>query len=119
MFISKVRISILRLFFTHRDVPYHVRGVVREIREEINAVRRELLRMAAIKLLRSENKGNRVYYTLNMDHTFFDELLNMVYKSFDYYLFVRPGDICPLVIYPPNYLFNSSTNSTKRALDQA
>jgi hypothetical protein len=39
---SKVRIKILELLFADPNEMYHVRGIVREIKEEINAVRREL-----------------------------------------------------------------------------
>jgi hypothetical protein len=82
LFVSKVRIKIIRLFFLHPDVPYHIRGVVREIGEEINAVRRELLRLELINLLKSERKGNRLYFTLLDDFPFYNELLSMVYKTF-------------------------------------
>lgn len=82
LFISKVRIKIIRLFFLHPDVPYHIRGVVREIGEEINAVRRELLRLENVKLLKSERKGNRLYFTLLDTFPFYNELLSIVYKTF-------------------------------------
>jgi hypothetical protein len=82
LFISKVRVKVLRLFFLHPDVPYHIRGVVREVGEEINAVRRELLRLEQIQLLKSERKGNRLYFTLVDTFPFFDELLSIVYKTY-------------------------------------
>ena len=82
LFVSKVRIKVIRLFFLHPDVPYHIRGVVREIGEEINAVRRELLRLEQIKLLKSERKGNRLYFTLIDTFPFYNELLSMVYKTY-------------------------------------
>ena len=82
LFVSKVRIKVIRLFFLHPDVPYHIRGVVREISEEINAVRRELLRLEQIKLLKSERKGNRLYFTLLDSFPFYNELLSIVYKTF-------------------------------------
>jgi hypothetical protein len=82
LFISKVRIKVIKLFFLHPDVPYHIRGVVREINEEINAVRRELLRLEQIKLLKSERKGNRLYFTLLDSFPFYNELLSLVYKTF-------------------------------------
>ena len=37
---SKVRVKVLELFFSNLTEMYHVRGIVREIKEEINAVRR-------------------------------------------------------------------------------
>lgn len=82
LFVSKVRIKTIRLFFLHSDVPYHIRGVVREIGEEINAVRRELLRLEHIKLLKSERKGNRLYFTLQDTFPFYNELLSIVYKTY-------------------------------------
>jgi hypothetical protein len=82
LFISKVRIKIIRLFFLHPDAPYHIRGIVREISEEINAVRRELLRLEQIKLLKSERKGNRLYFILQSTFPFYQELLSIVYKTF-------------------------------------
>lgn len=82
LFISKVRIKALKHFFMHQDEAIHLRAAVREFDEEINAVRRELERMEAVDLLITERKGNRKYFRLNKDFTFFEELLGMVYKTF-------------------------------------
>ncbi len=65
---SKVRIEILELFFSDVKELYHVRGIVREIKEEINAVRRELEKMEKAGILKKEPRGNRVYYYLRPDH---------------------------------------------------
>jgi hypothetical protein len=82
LFISKVRVKALRYFFMHQQEVIHLRGAVRELDEEINAVRRELERMESIDLLITERKGNRKYFRLNQDFTFYDELLGVVFKSF-------------------------------------
>lgn len=82
LFISKVRIKALRFFIQNPDQPIHLRAAVRELNEEINAVRRELERMEKINLVLSERKGNRKYFQLNKDFLFYDELLGMVYKTF-------------------------------------
>jgi hypothetical protein len=50
---SKVRIKILELFFSNIREIYHVRGIVREITEEINAVRRELAKLEKDGVLRN------------------------------------------------------------------
>src|SRR4030042_176070 len=78
---SKVRVKILDLFFSDVKEMYHVRGIVRAIKEEINAVRRELERLENAGLLKKENRGNRVYYYLNNDYPFFGDLLSMVCKT--------------------------------------
>ena len=82
LFISKVRIKALKYFLFNPDVPIHLRGAVRELKEEINAVRRELARLEEIGFIRSEARGNRKYFTLNSDYPFWVELLGMMHKSF-------------------------------------
>lgn len=78
---SKVRIKIIELFFSNFKEMYHVRGIVREIKEEINAVRRELERLEKSGLLKKESRGNRVYYWVRGDYPFFEDLLSMVAKT--------------------------------------
>lgn len=81
LFISKVRIKALEYFFAHPDKPIHLRGAVRELDEEINAVRRELERMEEIKLLIGEKQGNRKYFHINPDFVFYNEFAGMMHKS--------------------------------------
>lgn len=78
---SKVRIKILELFFANTKELYHVRGIVREIKEEINAVRRELTKLEGDGILKKEPRGNRVYYFLRTDHPFYGDLISMVAKT--------------------------------------
>lgn len=78
---SKVRVKILELFFSNVKEIYHVRGVVRELKEEINAVRRELEKLENAGMLKSENRGNRKYYHLREDYYFFEDALSMVSKT--------------------------------------
>ena len=78
---SKVRIKILELFFSNLDEMYHVRGIVREIKEEINAVRRELSRLEGAGLFKKEPRGNRVYYWVRPDYPLFGDIVSMVSKS--------------------------------------
>lgn len=78
---SKVRIKVLELFFSNIKELYHVRGIVREIGEEINAVRRELTKLEAEGILRKEPRGNRVYYFLRSEHPFYGDLVSMVAKT--------------------------------------
>lgn len=78
---SKVRIKILELFFSDLREMYHVRGIVREIKEEINAVRRELEKLEQVGILKREPRGNRVYYWVRRDYPFFGDLLSLVSKT--------------------------------------
>jgi len=78
---SKVRIKILELFFSNLKELYHVRGIVREIGEEINAVRRELTKLEADGILKKEPRGNRIYYSVRNEYSFFGDLISMVAKT--------------------------------------
>lgn len=78
---SKVRVKILTLFFSNIREMYHVRGIVREIKEEINAVRRELGRLEKAGLLKKEARGNRLYYWVRADYPFYGDLLSIVAKN--------------------------------------
>jgi len=60
---------------------YHVRGIVREIKEEINAVRRELDRLESAGIFKKEPRGNRLYYFLRPDYPFYGDLLSIVAKT--------------------------------------
>lgn len=60
---------------------YHVRGIARETKEEINAVRRELERLEKAGILKKEPRGNRLYYWLRKEYPFFGDLLSIVAKT--------------------------------------
>ena len=78
---SRVRIKILELFLEDVRELYHVRGIVREIKEEINAVRRELDRLESAGIFKKEPRGNRLYYFLRPDYPFYGDLLSIVAKT--------------------------------------
>lgn len=78
---SKVRIKILELFFGNPTEMYHVRGIVRETSEEINAVRRELLRLEEAGVIKKEARGNRIYYWVRDDYAMYGDLIAMVAKT--------------------------------------
>jgi hypothetical protein len=77
---SKVRIKVLELFFSNLKEIYHVRGIVRETDEEINAVRRELDKFEKDGILRKEPRGNRIYYSLREEYPFYGDLASIVAK---------------------------------------
>lgn len=79
--ISRVRVKMMKLFFSHQEDMYYVRQITRKINEEINAVRRELEKMLGYGLLRSEQRGNRLYYSLNPRYTYYQELEQLAAKS--------------------------------------
>ncbi len=81
LFISKVRIRVLAKYMEDVNKPYHVRGLVRELGEEINAVRRELLSLKKVGLLESRKDGNKIMYTINKDCSIVWDLRSMFFKQ--------------------------------------
>ncbi len=79
--VSKVRVKVIEAFFQQPDEMLYVREITRMINEEINAVRRELERLLECGLIKSEQRGNRLYYSLNKRYLFFQELQQIVAKS--------------------------------------
>ena len=81
LFISKVRVRILQQYMFHPAEGYHVRGLVRLLNEEINAVRRELLNLKDAGILISHKEGNKLVYKLNPDCPVINDLQSMFYKE--------------------------------------
>ena len=83
LFVSKVRIKVLSKYMEDVNKSYHVRGLVRELGEEINAVRRELLSLKKAGLLESHKEGNKIMYSINKQCPILWELRSIFFKESD------------------------------------
>jgi len=81
LFISKVRIKMLRQYLYNPEDVYHVRGLVRILKEEINAVRRELRNLETAGILISEKRGNKLEYRIDKRCIFLHELYTLLRKD--------------------------------------
>lgn len=79
--ISKVRIKLLEVFLKDPEDMFYIRQLTRQIGEEINAVRRELIHLHSVGMLKDEKRGNRIYYTFNKNYLFHKELMSMIGKT--------------------------------------
>lgn len=79
--VSRVRSKLIKIFLSNPQEMYYVRELTRAAKEEINAVRRELARMQEKGMVKSESRGNRLYYQFRDSYQFFGELLSMVAKT--------------------------------------
>lgn len=79
--VSRVRSKLLKVFLQDPREMFYVRQLTRKVEEEINAVRRELERMQKRGLVKSEPRGNRLYYFFRKDYPFYQELLQLVAKT--------------------------------------
>ncbi len=81
LIISRVRVKMLTLFLTHPGSMYHVREIVRQVGEEINAVRRELAHLEKAGLLSKEQRANRLFYHFRKDYPLHYELMELIGKT--------------------------------------
>jgi len=81
LFISKVRVKLIKIFLSSPQEIFYVRQLVRLIGEEINAVRRELLRLETRGLVKKEPRANRLYYGFVRTYPFYQDLLSLVAKT--------------------------------------
>jgi len=80
LFISSTRRKLIKVFFYTPNDIFYVRQLVRLIEEEINSVRRELQNLKTAKLIKSERRGNRLYYWANQQSPLFPQLLVLANK---------------------------------------
>jgi hypothetical protein len=81
IFVSEVRVKILKLMLLNSEKSLHVRAIVRAVGAEINAVRRELENLVSIDFFRKRQSSNRIYYSVNAEHPFFGDLISLVAKE--------------------------------------
>ncbi|MFA5136223.1 MAG: hypothetical protein WC489_02425 [Patescibacteria group bacterium] len=78
---SKTRRKILELFYHNFGETYYLRKIVREIEEEVNAVKREVDILEKARVLHREKRLNKVFYSLNRSFLFYDEFLRIFTKT--------------------------------------
>lgn len=111
LFISKVRIKILKYFIFNMEDELHLRAIVREVDEEINAVRRELNRLEELGIFVSKERGNRKYFKFVPTHPLAKEIASLIIKCFGLGEEIikkgnRLGDI-RYAFFTPSFIFKS------------
>lgn len=79
--ISRVRIRILEKYLLNPHSSFHVRGLMRELNEEINAVRRELINLEEAGILKSKKDKNMVVYTIDHSSPYISTLRTLFFKD--------------------------------------
>lgn len=80
LFGSKTRVKLLSLFYNNPERPFYVREITRKVNEQINSVRRELQNLLNIGIVKSVNQSNRLYYEVNPNFKFHNELRSIFQK---------------------------------------
>ncbi len=78
---SKTRQKLLGLFLTNTEKEYYLRDVARRLKENINAVRRELKNLEDAGIVKSRKEGNLKYYSTNKASSIYPELKSIYLKT--------------------------------------
>ncbi len=79
--VSRVRVKLFKTFLLNPSKIFYVRELVRQTKEEINAVRRELFHLEKRGMVAKESRGNRLYYSFRRDYPLYFDLLSLVNKT--------------------------------------
>ena len=89
LFGSQCRVKILEKFILEQafckkeSVGFFIREICRDIDEQINSVRRELLNLEELKILHSREQNKKKFYYLNKDCPIRGELMDIFIKNYD------------------------------------
>jgi len=78
---SETRVKLLTLFLLNPEKEYYIRQVERLVGKNYALVRKELAKLESFGLLRSETKGNQIYYTVDQNFFLYPELQRLVLKT--------------------------------------
>ncbi|EKE30342.1 MAG: putative transcriptional regulator [uncultured bacterium (gcode 4)] len=88
LFGSNCRAKILEKFVLEYKIHddnawFFIRELCRDIDEQINSVRRELINLEELKILRSKEENKKKFYFLNKNSIVFNEIVEIFIKNYD------------------------------------
>lgn len=88
LFGSNCRAKILEKFFIEHSVSgdttgIFIRELCRDIDEQINSVRRELMNLESLGILKSREENKKKFYNINRNCTIYDELSEIFIKTYN------------------------------------
>ncbi len=88
LFWSKCRVKILEKFILEQKSNnwnnwFFIRELCRNINEQINSVRRELINLEKLKILKSKEENKKKVYILNTNFPIYNEIVWIFLKNYD------------------------------------
>jgi len=81
LFDSPVKVKLLKLFLRNTDESFQLKEIVRRVKSDTYACRRQLAKLESINLLSTRLKDKNKVYFINTDFDFYNELRTLVLKS--------------------------------------
>jgi uncharacterized protein len=115
---SKVRRALLALLYGHPGETYYLRQIVRISGLGLGPVQRELQILSTAGIVLREKRGNLVYYQANHNCPVFEELQNIVRKTFGVVGIIRDSLALLMPDIKTAFIFGSVARGTEgRASD--
>lgn len=96
LFGSKTRAKLLNLFFNNTESCFYIRGIARELKENINSIRREIMNLEKMEIIRAvpfdkidvepeelarDKQEKKKYYQVNKNYTLYEDLKSLIIRS--------------------------------------
>jgi predicted transcriptional regulator len=88
LFGSRSRVKLLEKLViedvvARSNTGFFIRELCRDVDEQINAVRRELMNLEALGILKSYEQNKKKYYQMNHNCAIYPDLVEMFLKTYD------------------------------------
>ena len=81
LFRSKAEVKLLRLFLNNSEKEYLFNEIISNSKVKASLARKEINNFIKIKFLVQRKKLNKVYYSVNKDFIFYNELKRLIFKA--------------------------------------
>ena len=78
---SSTRAEILRVLFDGTGEERYLREIEKLTNVGIHSLQKEVKHLSRIDLIKARKDGNRIYYSANLEHPLYPELISMVEKT--------------------------------------
>jgi len=81
LFDSPIKVKLLKLFLRNTEESFRLKEIVKRVKSDAYACRRQLAKLESISLLSTRLKDKNKVYFINPDFDFYNELRTLVLKS--------------------------------------
>jgi predicted nucleotidyltransferase len=78
---SNTRADLLRILFDGRNNEHYLRDIEKLSSVNIQSIQKEVKHLTSLDLIKSRKDGNRIYYSANVTHPLYPDLVSIVEKT--------------------------------------
>lgn len=81
LFTSNSRAEIMRILFNGLAEEHYLRDIEKLSHVKVNSLQKEVKHLSSLDLLKARKDGNRIYYSANIEHPLYPDLVSIVEKT--------------------------------------